>query len=372
MSFKKQRQAPISILFGLLGLWIGIELFYSSQWSQRLGGDQLRLLNARANSATSLASILSRSSRPRPARVWFSPYLTYPETGIPESTSHPAGYSTFLAFPPTGLTSNYGAFKLSGADTVFSQASTAGLQREALLAQALGYDYVAIDPDALVNEKLIERLCDRTRGCRLSSDRYALFPLDRSFNPWIDELKPAKRRVKNMALLSAMPRWGTLVFHRPDWSKPQIPDQPEADFKIWAAPRAKVSLYRFETSSFPQPAQEVLAANEGKILIEMHPDLSSLQLCIGRAQPWRPFAKSTACHKLLLTTAAEQQADITSLLQPNAVNTIRIDKVIGREGWPVPMRFLPHVESLKGGRSAFSIIIRSSPREASPPALAHS
>jgi hypothetical protein len=86
-------------------------------------------------------------------------------------------HDTFLAFPRSGISRNFGAFNLSAAESLFAQSSSQELVAEARLAQELGYRDFALDLGALADSLPAVSLCRLSKGCQLTRDAYALFPL---------------------------------------------------------------------------------------------------------------------------------------------------------------------------------------------------
>jgi hypothetical protein len=183
------------VFFGLLALWIGFELLTSSRWLAIRS--ILQQPYSRGPAPGTLAALLQRSPRQPSPRVWFAPYSTFPEPGYVESRFRSGVYDTLLAFPASGIASNYGAFKLGPADLLFAQASTQGLQAEAQLASALGYQYFALDLGALDSVGQALALCKQVRGCQVSKDGYALFPLAQPPAAWLKGLRAVQRLIKD-------------------------------------------------------------------------------------------------------------------------------------------------------------------------------
>jgi hypothetical protein len=160
------------VFFGLLALWIGMEVLTSSRWLAIRS--ILQQPFARGPAPGTLAALLQHSARQPSPRVWFAPYSVFPEPGNVESRFRSGAYDTLLAFPASGIASNYGSFKLSPADLLFAQASTQGLQAEAQLASQLGYQFFALDLGAIDSVGQGLALCKQVKGCQVSKDGYGL------------------------------------------------------------------------------------------------------------------------------------------------------------------------------------------------------
>jgi len=129
-----------------LGLVLLVELLFSSRWWPPRANplteprNQHRAIDpspeqTNAADPPSLKTLLAASPR---TPVWFAPYGTYPEPGMLESVARRGVYDTFLALPASGpVVINYGAPKLTPADTLFSLASAQGLGAEWNLARYL-------------------------------------------------------------------------------------------------------------------------------------------------------------------------------------------------------------------------------------------
>jgi hypothetical protein len=83
--------------------------------------------------------------------------------------------------------------KLGPADLLFTQASSQGLAQEARLAMDLGYQLFALDLGAINQGARIAALCKTVPTCQVSSDGYALLPLDRPHGAWIGRLGAVDR-----------------------------------------------------------------------------------------------------------------------------------------------------------------------------------
>lgn len=354
-----QPQAPARDLrlafFALLGVWISIELLHSSRWLEE--GSWRSRPQAEAKAQDRLANLLAPSAGQPPERVWFAPYTTFPETGMVESQLRGGVYDTFLAFPRAGLTSNYGAYKLTVADSLFAQASSQGLRQEALLAQRLGYRQFAIDLGAITTPQPLQALCERSPGCRLSSDGYALFPLGQTADQWIPDLERFHRRQPDLPQITAAPRWGGLVFHRDQWWPPEIrTGSGSSDFLIWARPRWEVQLYRHDASSLPREAKKALHLPDDRIWLRLAPGLDGVTLCLKRERPWW-HGGDTPCRVISLQDSAPR-IEISSLLAAGQITTLKLEWIYGPEGLPYPLRMLPTVNGYPSKQAAFAIEIK--------------
>jgi hypothetical protein len=342
----------VAALFGLLAVWIGVELLYASHWLSPT--DNHRPRPRPTSPSDTLRQQLSRAPGQPVARVWFAPYTTFPETGLVESVWRKGVYDTFLAFPGNGLKANYGAFKLSLADSLFAQASSQGLRQEAELAQRLGYRLLAIDLGAITTPQPLQALCERSHGCSLSSDGYALFPLNGASGSWIPQLSAFQRRIPQLPQISAAPRWGGLVFHPDHWWQPRLlPGLPAPGALVWAQPRWSVQLYRHDLSRLPPGVRQALIPAGSQVWLRLAPGLKGVTLCLKReGSGWRSGA--SPCHRIKLRHNAPR-LEITHLLPPGKVTTLQLEWIYGPEGLPYPLRLLPGLAGDPQKRSALGV-----------------
>jgi hypothetical protein len=339
-------------VFGLLALWIGIELLYASHWLSTTDDERPR--SKVTPPSNTLRQLLSRPPGQPVARVWFAPYNTFPESGYVESAFRSGVYDSFRSFPSNGLKANYGAYKLSIADSLFAQTSSQGLRQEAELAQQLGYQLWAIDLGAITTPEPLQTLCERSRGCRLSTDGYALFPLNGATRSWIPQLSAFQRQIPQLPQISAAPRWGGLVFHPDHWWQPQLlPDPTAPGALLWARPRWSVQLYRHELSQLPSSVRQALAPAGSRVWLRLAPGLKGVTVCLKReVAGWR--LSDSPCRRIELRDSAPRQ-EITPLLAPGQVTTLKLEWIYGPEGLPYPLRLLPGVAGAPQQRSAFAV-----------------
>ncbi|MFM7087289.1 MAG: hypothetical protein ACKOXO_09925 [Cyanobium sp.] len=354
----RPRPGSLQLSLLLLGLWTGIELLAASRW---LEIDAIRQRLASLNSPPdpqrpSLRHLLAAIPRQQ-RRVWFAPYLTFPEAGQLESRNHRGVYDTFLAFPRDGLRTNYGAYKLSPADSLFAQASSQGLGAEARLARTLGYRWFAIDRAALQQPAAVQRLCVATPGCRSSSDGHALFRLDREAERWIGGLAGQERRVPLLPQSTAAPRWGGLVFDPIQWWSPTPASIRDGDgaFRFWAQPLWQMRLFRHDTRGLSPPLRQILAPPRQQVQLLLAPALGGVQLCIGRSEVMARHPDR--CHPLELTRQ-RPTVTITPWLEAGTLTTIAVRWIFDAQGLPLPARLVPPVAANAGRPSAVAITIR--------------
>lgn len=296
-----RRADPRTLLWALLGAWVGIELLFSSRWWPP---NPVFVQDAAptAQGLSTLASLLQQQPRTHGAqpRVWFAPYTTFPEPGYLESVLRSGVYDTFLAFPSNGLSSNYGANKLSAADTLFSLASAHGLVGELHLAQQLGYGFFALDLGAIDDPRAAQELCRRSAGCRLTSDAYALWPLRQPAAVAVLEggLKTLSRRLTLLPQRSTGPSWGPLVFSPFQWRVEQLRGR---TLSVQAQPGVSWQIYRYPLNRYPQALRPWLRLAPGDIQLVIASDVTRLELCI------RP-AKGGPCRTLQLDATRRRTA----------------------------------------------------------------
>lgn len=354
------RPLPGSLVLSLLllGLWIGIELLASSRWleieaiRQRLAG-----LNSPPDPQRPTLRHLLAAMPWQQRRVWFAPYTTFPEAGRLESRNHQGVYDTFLAFPRDGLRSNYGAYKLSVADSLFAQASSQGLMAEARLARALGYRWFAVDRAALQEPAPVDRLCAATPGCRRSSDAHALFRLDRGAERWISGLAGQARRVPLLPQSTAAPRWGGLVFDPMQWWEPTPTSIRDGDgaFRLWAQPLWQLRLFRHDPRGLPPLLRQILNPPQQQVELVLAPALGGVEVCIGRTEE---MARNPDRCRPLQLTRQRPRVVITPWLEPGTGTTIQVRWIFEARGLPLPARLVPPVAANDGRASALAIQIR--------------
>lgn len=312
---------PRSLLWGLLGLWVGIELLHSSRWWPPTARPLVPVAPGTALPADRLQAVLSSLPRAlgQPTRVWFAPYTTFPETGFVESVARRGVYDTLLAIPPTGLAANYGASKLTPADTLFSLASIHGLAAELRLARHLGFGWFALDLGAVTDPAAAMQLCRTSPGCRLTGDAYALFPIQDGATDLERRLALLRRRQPLLPHQSAGPSWGPLVFAPLQWGPTFLEGvaAPGHDPRLLLQAPARISLelYRHPLQSYPQAVQPWLRLRGQDVQLVLAPDVQAAVFCIG--PPSRP------CRQVMLGPGARRLA-IGDLLPAGQVSRIDI------------------------------------------------
>ena len=345
------------VFFGLLALWIGIELLYSSRWLaiRSILQEPIRT----GPRPGSIAAILQRPSHSSPPRVWFAPYGSFPEPGFVESSFRTGVYDTFLAFPASGLASNYGAFKLGPADLLFSQASSQGLVQEARLAKDLGYQFFAIDLGAIDRGNIdrgnkVANLCKTVRDCQVSSDGYALFPLDQTNVAWIPSLGAVHRRIKEFPQRVAGFRWAGVVLHPEQWFVPDGSDlviqqgaRPIA--RVWARALLGNALYVYRDGDLSAPVASRLHTRQRRIWLSLAPGLAGAGLCL--QQPGKG-----ACTPIRLSRH-QPLREISTLLPVGQITIINTLAVYGDQGQAIQLNQFPLVPGSAVDRAVFGLEI---------------
>ena len=340
--------SPVAAFFGLLALWVGVELLYASRWLSFATSDRSPPHNSQANNT--LRDLLSRPTGQPVAKVWFAPYNTFPETGAIESRIRTGVYDTFKAFPSNGLKTNYGAFKLSPADSLFAQISSDGIEAEARLAKQLGYTQFALDLGAVVEPTAALALCQRTKGCQKSSDGYALFPIGPEASRNIEALASVRRAIALLPEQSAAFRWNGLVFEPEHWWLPSTESLTgsASSFRLRARPTWTMSLYRFNPTGLAPTARQVLAPKDLLVKAMVGPGLAGVDLCIS---PKVSTPSNAACHKVQLRKGAAP-VDITGWLPAGSVTEIKVEHLYDLRGFPATMDELPISDSGEGAQQA--------------------
>ena len=360
----RQREAtdPLVAGFGLLALWIAIELVYSSGWLRiqaiLRAADFQRQSQIQQRAKPTLKEVLEAT--PASSRsVWFAPYTTFPETGVIESRQRRGVYDTFLSFPRTGLSSNYGALNLSPADSLFAQASSQGLIAEAKLARDLGYRHFALDLGALADPLAAYQLCSRTPGCRHSRDAYALFPLGGGENGWITQLKGQERNIPLLPQISAARRWGGLVGHPDQWwpSTASALAPGDGRLRLRARPLWRLELYRYPLQGLPAPTRGLLHPRGLRVRAVLEPGLEAINLCLRSA---RAVAAGQPC-KAVNLQASDPVIDITRWIEPGTITHIEVDLLVGPDGFPATMDQITPPKDNPSEPSPFSIEIMPPP-----------
>lgn len=337
------------IAWSALGLLMLVELLFSSRWWPP-GANPLA--NPRSNGSTSPSSApqLNALLGAGPAaRVWMAPYFTYPEPGLLESTARRGVYDTFLVVPRSGsLAMNYGAAKLTPADTLFSLAAGQGLAAEWNLAAHLGYNRFALDLGAVTQPEVAAALCQTTPQCRLSHDGYALWVIPSAktgqsqsvaqSRSLAQRLQRLQRREPLLPYRSAGPSWGPLVFNLWQW-RAEAMEPPHRDgrarrlrLSAQPSPGKAWQIYRYPLDRYPKQLRDLLRLQHGDVQLVLPDGVTRLELCIGAGdQPCRPVRLGSA-------PGMQQRIPIAEMLQPGRVNRIALLKLEAREPVASPLR----------------------------------
>ena len=315
------------VFFGLLALWIGIELVYSSGWLSIRSILQAPIRTG--PKANSIAGLLQRPLQAPPPRVWFAPYTSFPEPGQVESAWRSGVYDTFLAYPPSGVASNYGAMKLGPADLLFTQASSQGLAQEARLAMDLGYQLFALDLGAINQGERIAALCKTVPSCQVSSDGYALLPLDRAHGAWISSLGAVHRLYPDFPQRAAGFRWAGVVFQPDQWFLPAgsdlvIKPGPRPLVRVWARAMPSNALYVYRDGDLSVPVASRLHTRQRRIWLSLVPGLGRADLCL-------QLSGQDPCTPIRLARN-QPRREISSLVSLGQVTTIIIQALYGPGG----------------------------------------
>ena len=335
---RPQRKDYGLVFFGLLALWIGIELFYSSGWLSIRAILQAPIRTG--PKANSIAGLLRRPHQAPPPRVWFAPYTSFPEPGQVESAWRSGVYDTFLAYPPSGVASNYGAMKLGPADLLFSQASSQGLAQEARLAMDLGYQIFALDLGAINQGGRIAALCKTVPSCQVSSDGYALLPLDRAHGAWISSLGAVHRLYPDFPQRAAGFRWAGVVLQPDQWFLPAgsdlvIQPGPRPLVRVWARAMPSNALYVYRDGDLPVPVASRLHTRQRRIWLALVPGLGRADLCL-------QLPGQDPCTPIRLDRN-QPRREISSLVSLGQVTTIIIQALSGPGGEAIQLNQSPVV-----------------------------
>jgi len=276
-------------VWALLAAWVSLELLVSSRWWPP---NPIFVTDVRSEASqdNTLKHHLQKAPRAKGQvpRVWFGPYTTFPETGVLESRVRRGVYDTLLTIPANGLKSNYGAFKLSAADTLFALASAHGLSGELRLARQLGYNTFALDLGAIQQPQRHRDLCRRSKGCLISSDHYALWSLDQPESSRVLQgaLQTTSRNLPLLPLYSAGPSWGPLVLSPLQLRVSALKGQ---TLVVEAKPGGPWPLYRYPLRAYPATVRSWLKLSATDVTVVLGPGLDQLKLCIrtGRLGPCR-------------------------------------------------------------------------------------
>ena len=326
------------VFFGLLALWIGIELVYSSGW---LSIREILQAPIRTGpKANSIAGLLQRPHQAPPPRVWFAPYTSFPEPGQVESAWRSGVYDTFLAYPPSGVASNYGAMKLGPADLLFSQASSQGLAQEARLAMDLGYQFFVLDLGAINQGGRIAALCKTVPTCQVSSDGYALLPLDRAHGAWIGSLGGVHRLYPDFPQRAAGFRWAGVVLQPDQWFLPAGSDlviKPGARplVRVWARAMPSNALYVYRDGDLSVSVASRLHSRQRRIWLSLVPGLGRADLCL-------QLPGKHPCSPIRLARN-QPRREISSLVSLGQVTTIIIQALYGPGGEAIQLNQSPVV-----------------------------
>jgi len=326
------------VFFGLLALWIGIELVYSSGWLSIRAILQAPIRTG--PKANSIAGLLQRPHQAPPPRVWFAPYTSFPEPGQVESAWRSGVYDTFLAYPPSGVASNYGAMKLGPADLLFSQASSQGLAQEARLALDLGYQFFALDLGAINQGGKIAALCKTVPSCQVSSDGYALLPLDRAHGAWIGSLGGVHRLYPDFPQRAAGFRWAGVVLQPDQWFLPAgsdlvIKPGPRPLVRVWARAMPSNALYVYRDGDLPVSVASRLHSRQRRIWLSLVPGIGRADLCL-------QLPGKHPCSPIRLARN-QPRREISSLVSLGQVTTIIIQALYGPGGEAIQLNQSPVV-----------------------------
>ena len=326
------------VFFGLLALWIGIELVYSSRWLSIRAILQAPIRTG--PKANSIAGLLERPRQAPPPRVWFAPYTSFPEPYRLESPLRTGAYDTFLAFPPSGVASNYGAMKLGPADLLFTQASSQGLAQEARLAMDLGYQTFALDLGAINQGERIAALCKTVPTCQVSSDGYALLPLDRAHGAWIGSLGAVHRLYPDFPQWAAGYRWAGVVLQPGQWFLPAgsdlvIKPGPRPLVRVWALAKPSNALYVYRDDDLPVPVASRLHSRQRRIWLSLVPGLGRADLCL-------QLPGQDPCTPIRLARN-QPRREISSLVTLGQVTTIVTRALYGPGGEAIQLNQSPGV-----------------------------
>ena len=326
------------VFFGLLALWIGIELVYSSGWLSIRAILQAPIRTG--PKANSIAGLLQRPHQAPPPRVWFAPYTSFPEPGQVESAWRSGVYDTFLAYPPSGVASNYGAMKLGPADLLFSQASSQGLAQEARLAMDLGYQFFALDLGAINQGGRIAALCKTVPSCQVSSDGYALLPLDRAHGAWIGSLGGVHRLYSDFPQRAAGFRWAGVVLQPDQWFLPAgsdlvIKPGPRPLVRVWARAMPSNALYVYRDGDLSVSVASRLHSRQRRIWLSLVPGLGRADLCL-------QLPGKHPCSPIRLARN-QPRREISSLVSLGQVTTIIIRALYGPGGEAIQLNQSPVV-----------------------------
>ena len=340
------------VFFGLLALWIGIELVYSSRWLSIRAIFQAPIRTG--PKANSIAGLLELPRQAPPPRVWFAPYTSFPEPYRLESPLRTGAYDTFLAFPPSGVASNYGAMKLGPADLLFTQASSQGLAQEARLAMDLGYQTFALDLGAINQGDRIAALCKTVPTCQVSSDGYALLPLDRAHGAWIGSLGAVHRLYPDFPQWAAGYRWAGVVLQPGQWFLPAgsdlvIKPGPRPLVRVWARANPSNALYVYRDDDLSVPVASRLHSRQRRIWLSLVPGLGRADLCLQLPgqDPCTPFRLARN----------QPRRDISSLVSIGQVTTIVTRAVYGPGGETIRLNQSPMAPDDSQDRAVFGVEI---------------
>ena len=341
------------VFFALLAVWIVIELLASSRWLAFRSILQQPLRSG--PTAGSLASLLQAFGGSASPRVWFAPYSTFPEPGNVESRFRSGPYDTLLTFPPGGIASNYGAFKLGPADLLFTQASSQGLAAEAQLASELGYQSFALDLGAIDRFGQGLALCKQVKGCQVSRDGYALFPLHQPPGAWIQGLHSVRRLIKDFPQRAEGFRWAGVVLRPNHWFVPetsdlliQRPGRPSV--RIWAMPLVSNSLYLYRDQALPAPVASRLQPQLRHLWLTLAPGVGGADLCL-------EVKVNQPCLPLQLRQH-QPRVEITQLVPAGQVSTIHTLALFGAQGQAIRLDQVPSLPGSSKDRAIYGMEIQ--------------
>ena len=210
--------------------------------------------------------------------IWFAPYRKYPEMPGEGDQRGRGDYEYFYNIIKANcgkLRINYGAFKGSPADLVFSNAEN--IRDEFELAKGLGYSSFIIDAYKIWLTDEFEKTCSRINYCVELADGFYIVEINRVNQGDIKNLSKSLGKAKrfgynkNMISLLKEMNKNPVMGNKQEWYDWEFREK-----EIWSW--SKITTKQSKWHNFPLPQINGSLPSNLKSLIEINSKLRSLKL----------------------------------------------------------------------------------------------
>jgi hypothetical protein len=204
----------------------------------------------------------------------------------------------------------------------------------------LGYQLFALDLGAINQGARIAALCKTVPTCQVSSDGYALLPLDRAHGAWIGSLADVHRLYPDFPQRAAGFRWAGVVFQPDQWFLPAGSDlviKPGARplVRVWARAMPSNALYVYRDGDLSVSVASRLHSRQRRIWLSLVPGLGRADLCL-------QLPGKHPCSPIRLARN-QPRREISSLVSLGQVTTIIIQALYGPGGEAIQLNQSPVV-----------------------------